>query len=151
MIPGRWATPLFKLRRTSYTTLVGNLPKRELEVGKMTPRQELATHVVYRNHKRSTGHFRNAKCHRCGKKWAYSGSGKCSPPDEPPGKDLFEMDESSDDQSQRSPDESDVYGMYALRSPANLPIQLHVTLNGAMELDTGASRTIISEATYRKL
>ncbi len=38
------------------------------------------------------------------------------------------MDESSDDQSQLSPDESD-----------------------ALELDTGASRTIISEAMYRKL
>lgn len=44
--------------------------------------------------------------------------------------------------------------MYALRSKANHPIELEVTLNGAkttMELDTGASRSIISETTYRKL
>ena len=41
-----------------------------------------------------------------------------------------------------------------MHSKANLPIQLQVSLNGAnytMELDTGASRTIISEATYQKL
>ncbi len=53
-----------------------------------------------------------------------------------------------------SPDDFEVYGMYALRSKANHPIELEVTLNGAkttMELDTGASRSIISETTYRKL
>lgn len=61
---------------------------------------------------------------------------------------LGEEAESSDEQSM---DETDAYGgMYTLSSKANHPIQLQVTLNGAdtiMELDTGASRTIISEAT----
>ena len=51
-------------------------------------------------------------------------------------------------------EEPETYGMYALRSRANHPIEVTVTLNGVettMEVDTGASRSIISEATYQKL
>ena len=102
-------------------------------------------------HSSARCHFRDSECHNCGKtghlrKMCNSSRREKEKPKE--GRtNLLEEEEPP-------LEEPETYGMYALRSRANHPIEVTVTLNGVettMEVDTGASRSIISEATYQKL
>ena len=91
-------------------------------------------------------HFRDAECHHCGKKghiWKVCRSRNRSARPSGQGKPVHRTQEDNPDQAQ-------AYTLYSIRDPAAKPLQTTVTVEDReilMEVDTGASVTVISKAT----
>ena len=114
--------------------------------------QHLASHCKYKQ----------SKCHFCQKKGhlarvclskqhanpsSAGGRAQFKPPRQPGRTHLV-------DSTQQYTDEPDTYSLFTVTGHSNRPLLVTVEINGTtldMEVDTGASRSLVSETTYNKL
>ena len=106
-------------------------------------------------HKPSQCKFKEAECYACGKKGHISKAcrSKYKGKREQPINNLV-RDQAATTNAVCSEVEEDVYTMFQLTNSRNDPLYITVSVNQVpikMEIDTGATLTVISESTYRQV
>ena len=141
--------------------LSGKMPSNDHSVNKVSEeieppnRSKRECHRCGGNHHPSGFKYKDEKCYKCQKKGHVAkvcrGKRKHPTPDKhgrrPEGKQTTYLVE-------ESADSTDVYAMYHLSSDRKKSFLVDLELCGrkiTMEVDTGASKTVLNEATYRKL
>ena len=111
-------------------------------------------------HMASVCRFKEAQCHSCGKKGHISKACRGKKSTEKASRhhhksQTFTMSELTDNpESPKDDTDDESYNLFAIGSQSATPIQVEVTINQkplTMELDTGASYSLISEHTYRSI
>ena len=131
-----------------------NINKVEEEIAppKFQPKRECYRYRCGGNHDPSSCKYKNEVCYKCQKK-GHVCKGKKKPQKQgrhrrrPDGKQRTHFVEESADQD-------DVYAIYHLSSDRKKSLKVDLELCGrknTMEIDTGASKTILNEATYGRL
>ena len=111
-------------------------------------------------HMASVCRFKEAQCHSCGKKSHISKACRGKKSTEKASRHhhksqtftMFELTDNSESPKDDTDDES--YNLFAIGSQSATPIQVEVTINQkllTMEIDTGASYSLISEHTYQSI
>ena len=127
------------------------------------PRGRDSTSTCYRcngKHMASVCHFKEAQCHSCGKKGHISKACRGKKRTEKASRhhhksQTFTMSDQTDNPENLDNDTDDEsYNLFSIEGQSAVPIQVDVTVNQKplkMELDTGASYSLISEDTYQSI
>ena len=108
-----------------------------------------------KNHAPATCRFRNAKCHNCGRTGHLKAV--CYAPPREVGSATRRQRRPKNVQlvqKAASMEESDEYSLYKVHGAGRAPFRVNIEVEGQqlpMEIDTGASLSLISEATWKRL